>query len=308
MKPIIYTLMFLFLMNCIDTKLVEADGSNTKSPAYVMYILNWPVSKFFPQSNPGTGPEIVVAQPVFSVIPGFYSSSQTVSITTSTPGATIYYTTDDGKEPSASTSVYTAPIMLNAKVILKAIGIKSGLTDSNVTSGEYSFPYLLLKTGQTTSYATGDDVNLQKGTARSYADNSDGTIKDNVTGLTWQKCTRGLSGTTCATGSATASDWTTAGSYCSSLSLASKTWRLPTIQELGDLVDYSRATSPVVNVTFFPNTLYDWYYWSSTTNAANTNQAWFYYFQYNNASNVATSYWNKNETTFNFYVRCVSTP
>lgn len=68
MKPIIYTLMFLFLMNCIDTKLVEADGSNTKSPAYVMYILNWPVSKLFPQSSSGSGtviettPEITYTQ------------------------------------------------------------------------------------------------------------------------------------------------------------------------------------------------------------------------------------------------------
>jgi hypothetical protein len=45
----------------------------------------------------------------------------------------------------------------------------------------------VLKTGQTTAYGTGSDGDLQKGTARSYTDNGDGTITDNVTGLMWEK-------------------------------------------------------------------------------------------------------------------------
>ena len=158
---------------------------------------------------------------------------------------------------------------------------------------------VVLKTGQTTSYATGDDGNLQKGTDRSYTDNSDGTIKDNATGLTWQKCSRGLSGTTCATGSATTTDWTAAGTYCSSLSLASKTWRLPTVQELGDLVDYSQAISPVVNVTFFPATI-ALLYWSSTTFVPSTTNAWFVVFN----NGIVTA----DLKTNNYYVRCVSGP
>jgi hypothetical protein len=158
-------------------------------------------------------------------------------------------------------------------------------------------PVVVLKTGQTTSYATGDDGNLQKGTARSYTDNNDGTIKDNATGLTWQKCSRGLSGTTCATGSATTADWTTANSYCTSLSLASKTWRLPTVQELGDLVDYSQI-SPPVNVTFFPATI-TYYYWTATTVVTDTTRAWFVQFQ-----NIG--YVGNTVKTLTYYVRCVS--
>ena len=157
----------------------------------------------------------------------------------------------------------------------------------------------MLFRSQTTSYATGDDGNLQKGTDRSYTDNSDGTIKDNATGLTWQKCSRGLSGTTCATGSATTTDWTAAGTYCSSLSLASKTWRLPTVQELGDLVDYSQAISPVVNVTFFPATI-ALLYWSSTTFVPSTTNAWFVVFN----NGIVTA----DLKTNNYYVRCVSGP
>jgi hypothetical protein len=42
-------------------------------------------------------------------------------------------------------------------------------------------------TGQTTSYGAGSDGDVQAGTARSFTDNGDGTITDNVTGLMWEK-------------------------------------------------------------------------------------------------------------------------
>jgi Protein of unknown function (DUF1566) len=44
-----------------------------------------------------------------------------------------------------------------------------------------------LKTGQTTSYGTGSDGDLQRGASRSFTDNGDGTITDNATGLMWEK-------------------------------------------------------------------------------------------------------------------------
>jgi hypothetical protein len=48
----------------------------------------------------------------------------------------------------------------------------------------------LLKTGQTTPFGAGSDGDLQKGAARSYSDNGDGTITDNSTGLMWEKKTQ----------------------------------------------------------------------------------------------------------------------
>jgi len=45
----------------------------------------------------------------------------------------------------------------------------------------------LLATGQTTAHGTGSDGDVQAGTARSYTDNGDGTISDDVTGLMWEK-------------------------------------------------------------------------------------------------------------------------
>jgi hypothetical protein len=197
-------------------------------------------------------------------------------------------------EPKAPDYIgsYLQFLILRGLIAGNSSGTSSGST-------EVVIPVIILKTGQTTSYATGDDGNLQKGTARSYTDNSDGTIKDNATGLTWQKCSSGLSGTTCATGTATTADWTTAGSYCSSLSLVSKTWRLPTVQELGNLVDYSRSTSPVVNNTFFPATVAN-AYWSSTTYATPTTSAWYINF---GVGTVGNTY----KTDSNF-MRCVSGP
>ena len=47
-----------------------------------------------------------------------------------------------------------------------------------------------LKTGQTNPFGvTGSDGDLQKGTARSYTDNLNGTITDDSTGLVWEKLT-----------------------------------------------------------------------------------------------------------------------
>jgi hypothetical protein len=46
------------------------------------------------------------------------------------------------------------------------------------------------KTGQTTSYALGDDGDLQMGIAwpePRFTDNEDGTVTDNLNGLMWTK-------------------------------------------------------------------------------------------------------------------------
>ena len=58
-------------------------------------------------------------------------------------------------------------------------------------TGTYNiYPAMLPKTGQTTSYAAGDDGALQKGVAwpnPRFTDNGNGTVTDNLTGLIWLK-------------------------------------------------------------------------------------------------------------------------
>ena len=78
--------------------------------------------------------------------------------------------------------------------------------------------------------------------AAPFTDNTDGTVKDNATGLIWQKCSRGQGATDCS-GTATTATWSDAITYCSGLSLvAGKTWRLPQVNELKTIVDTTNGT------------------------------------------------------------------
>ena len=71
------------------------------------------------------------AQPTISI-----SSSGSVTIISSTEGATIYYTTN-GTEPTTSSTPYTAPFTVGNEVTVKAIAVKSGYDNSDVASAEY---------------------------------------------------------------------------------------------------------------------------------------------------------------------------
>ncbi|MDX1957202.1 MAG: DUF1566 domain-containing protein [Leptospiraceae bacterium] len=193
-----------------------------------------------------------VATPVFSPIAGHYSTPQTITLSTTTSSATIYYTID-GTDPTTASTVYNSSVghiwAMEGRT-LKAIAVKTGATTSSIATAMYSYP--TLKTGQTATYYTNDDGATQTGVVKSYTDNGDETITDNSTGLIWQKCSRGLSGTSCGTGGLTQDSATNQISYCSSLSLAGKTWRLPSRNELYTLIDVTNT--PRINSTYFPNT------------------------------------------------------
>jgi hypothetical protein len=79
-----------------------------------------------------------VAKPTFSPATGTYNSAQTVTISTSTPSATIYYTTD-GTKPTTSSTLYSGPITVSASEIVKALAMKSGYTNSAVGTATYTF-------------------------------------------------------------------------------------------------------------------------------------------------------------------------
>lgn len=79
------------------------------------------------------------AAPTFSPAPGTYSSAQKVTLSDSTPGASIYYTTD-GSTPTASSTLFSAssPITVSATTTIQAIAVASGYTNSAVASGAYT--------------------------------------------------------------------------------------------------------------------------------------------------------------------------
>jgi hypothetical protein len=137
-----------------------------------------------------------------------------------------------------------------------------------------------------------------KSSIQSFTDNSNETITDNATGLIWQKCSRGQSGTNCS-GTALQDNWTNSNSYCNGLTLTGRTWRLPNVNELNSIVDLTDSTQPLFNSNFFPNTAIG-NYWSSTTNFNSTTNAWLV----ENGGNIA--FITKSSATL--FTRCVSGP
>jgi hypothetical protein len=94
-------------------------------------------------------------------------------------------------------------------------------------------------------------------------DNGDGTVTDADTGLMWQQNKLFLE----------SDSWYSAITYCQTISLAGyNDWRLPDINELQSLVDYSKIT-PSIDTTFFPSTAWS-EYWSSTTDVYKTYRAY----------------------------------
>ncbi len=77
------------------------------------------------------------ATPAFSVAAGTYTSSQTVTISNSTPNAVIYYTTT-GTTPTTSSTKYTGAIAVASSETVKAIAVASGYTTSAAASASYT--------------------------------------------------------------------------------------------------------------------------------------------------------------------------
>ena len=131
------------------------------------------------------------------------------------------------------------------------------------------------KTGQTVSYGSQDDGELQKGVAwpdPRFTDNFDGTVTDDLTGLIWLKDGTRFSGLSfpdaLAVCNALADDGTTLTDGS-----AAGDWRLPNILELGSLTDFSQIGPALpVDHPFIAGSAGT--FWSSTTTAINANRAW----------------------------------
>ena len=102
--------------------------------------------------NRGTGSAAILlsesgtqaATPIFSLAAGTYLGAQTLTISDSTPGATIYYTTD-GSTPTTSSTQYTGAIAINYTETIQAAAIA---------------PALMLSAAATTSYTISGPPNI----------------------------------------------------------------------------------------------------------------------------------------------------
>jgi hypothetical protein len=84
------------------------------------------------------GPDPGVPTPTFSPTPTTYTTPQTVSMSDSLAGATIYYTTD-GSIPNPGTSpVYSTPITITSTTSFRALATHLGYPRSNMALGVYT--------------------------------------------------------------------------------------------------------------------------------------------------------------------------
>jgi len=68
-----------------------------------------------------------VATPTFSPAGGTYTTAQTVTISTSTTGDSIRFTTDGSTPSSTVGTLYSGPILVSNSKTIKAIGYMSGM-------------------------------------------------------------------------------------------------------------------------------------------------------------------------------------
>lgn len=77
------------------------------------------------------------ATPTFSPATGTYYEPQRVTLSCTTPGSTIYYTTD-GSDPTTSSTQYTSAIPVSETTTIKAIATADGMDPSSVASATYT--------------------------------------------------------------------------------------------------------------------------------------------------------------------------
>ena len=89
-------------------------------------------------SSTQTSPKLTVVTPTFTPngVSGF-TGTQSVTISCTTVGATIHYTTD-GTEPTASSPVYSAALSLTSTTTVKAIAVKAGMNNSAIATATFT--------------------------------------------------------------------------------------------------------------------------------------------------------------------------
>ncbi|MEJ3742591.1 DUF1566 domain-containing protein [Actinomycetes bacterium KLBMP 9797] len=120
----------------------------------------------------------------------------------------------------------------------------------------------------------------------SYTDLGDGSVRDNVTCLTWQKAY-----------SAERLTWTAARSYCAGLSIGGTGWRLPSRIELTSIMDFTRS-GPAIDTSAFKGLANFFWTGSPWAVAHDPPYVWVMNFYEGLASNAG-------DTTATYHARCV---
>jgi len=143
----------------------------------------------------------------------------------------------------------------------------------------------LPQSGQTTSFAAGDDGDIRAGVAwpsPRYVDNNDGTISDNLTGLMWLQDANCFGSQSWFGGLATVAAFNTnPGAYaCRDYTASHGDWRMPNINELATFwtIAPGGTSFPAMIQGLGFTRVQSGYYLSSTMNAGNPFYPWGIYF------------------------------
>jgi len=128
-----------------------------------------------------------------------------------------------------------------------------------------------------------------------YQDHGDGTVTDLHTGLMWQQCSVGQSGSDCAEGVAEQIRWDLVLEHSEALRsndgfAGYADWYVPNRNELASLVE-DACYGPAINVSVFPNTPSD-AYWSSSPHANNEEGTYYVHFNYGSIDYNQRTYWH----------------
>ncbi|MFZ0686674.1 MAG: chitobiase/beta-hexosaminidase C-terminal domain-containing protein [Terriglobales bacterium] len=131
----------------------------------------------------GTNP--VAATPTFNPTPGAFTSPQSVTLSDTTPGATIYYTTN-GAAPTIYSTKYTAAIPVSATTTIQAMAVASNYNNSAIAAGTYFFGSSGLPTAATPTFSPAPGT---------YSSAQSVTLSDATSGATIYYTTNGTTPT-----------------------------------------------------------------------------------------------------------------
>lgn len=182
----------------------------------------------------------------------------------------------------------------------------NNFTGYQLGSGAGNHVVSLPRSGQTTSYESGDDGAAAKGVAwpsGRFTDNGNGTVTDHLSGLIWLKNAQCLSAAHWDVALSSANQLASGSCGLTDGSVAGQ-WRMPNINELESLVDISQANPAVQAGAPFTNINLTSAYWSSTTYTASPSNAMAIRFTdgrwINGSSGPAAGFDNTKSTANNF--------
>ncbi len=119
----VYTAPLILLKSSFLKAVATKTGMLDSDIARALYTMELPLEK--------------AARPVITPASGTFETEITVGIASATPGASVYYTIDVSNPSIVNGTRYTGPFKISKTTVLKAVAVKSDMSDSDVAMAHY---------------------------------------------------------------------------------------------------------------------------------------------------------------------------